>query len=288
LNFYSQPATGNIVVNATLDGESWSGAVDYTLSGPFTDRDHSVPQTFKGVAQGYYAITYNGDGPHGAILAGITPSSGQTLQSGSTITFNLVFTSQQATGTINVNATLDGKPWQTAMGSGSISYTLVGPSTDSSSSIPDSFGNQSAGKYTCQYNSGGPIGATFSGITPSPTQTLPPNGQITYTLNFHEEQKGTVIINASLNGQEWSGNVNYVVQGPYVESGSSAPQSLGNTPAGNYSVSYSSGGPPSSVFEGVSPTSQSLQPGGTITFILMFSFKGVLPEPTTVPPPPAN
>jgi len=288
LNFYSQPATGNIVVNATLDEQKWSGPVDYTISGPFTDRDHSVPQTFKGVAQGYYAITYNGDGPHGAILSGIQPSAGQTLQSGSTITFTLVFTSQQTTGTITVTATLDDKPWQTAMGSGPISYTIVGPATDSGSSIPESFDNQPTGKYTCQYNSGGPIGATFSGITPSPTQSLPPNGQITYTLNFHEQEKGTVVINATLNGQPWSGNVAYVVQGPYVESGSAAPQSLGNTPAGTYSVTYSSGGPPSSVFEGVSPPTQSLQPGSTITFTLMFTFKGVLPPPPTAPPPPEN
>ena len=288
LNFFTQPATGNIVVNATLDGAPWSGTVEYAISGPFMDRDHSVPQTLKGVPQGYYAITYNSGGPRGAILAGIKPKPGQTLQGGSTIVFNLLFISQQASGTITVNATLDGKPWQTAMGSGPISYTIVGPATDSGSSIPESFSNQPAGKYTCHYNSGGAIGATFTGITPSPTQNLPPNGQIVYTLNFHKQAKGTVVINATLNGQPWSGNVGYVVQGPYVESGSAAPQSLGNAPAGTYTVTYRSGGPPSSIFEGVSPPTQSLQPGGTAIFTLMFKFQGVLPPPPTPPPPPKN
>ena len=287
LNFFSQQATGNISVNATLDGAQWSGPVEYTISGPFTDRDHSVPQALKGVPQGYYTLTYNGGGPNGAILVGIKPNPGQTLEGGRSIVFNLIFISQQASGTITVNATLDGKPWQTAMGSGPISYTIVGPATDSGSSIPESFSNQPSGKYTFQYNSGGPIGATLTQITPSPTQDLPPNGQIVYTLNFHGQAKGTVVINASFNGQPWTGNVAYVVQGPYVESGSAVPQSLGNAPAGTYTVTYRSGGPPSSVFEGVSPPTQSLQPGGTIIFTLIFKFQGVLPPPAP-PPPPSN
>ncbi|MBC8275841.1 MAG: hypothetical protein H8E40_12850 [Chloroflexi bacterium] len=277
LNFFTQQATGNIVVSATLDRAPWSGPVSYTISGPFTDSESSVPQTFANVPAGSYTITYNSGGPAGATLASIKPSPMQTLAGGHTIVFNLNFISQQASGTIIVNATLDNAPWQTALGSGSISYTIVGPKTDSGSSIPYTFSDQPAGNYTLSYNSGGPIGATLAGITPSPTQTLAPGGTIVFTLNFHAQAKGIVLMNATLNDQPWSGAVGYVVQGPYVESGSSVPQSLGNAPAGTYSVTYSSGGPEGSVFEGVVPPTQVLSPGGTITFTLRFRFQGVLP-----------
>jgi hypothetical protein len=279
LNFYSQPASGNITVGATLDGTPWSGPAGYTISGPFMDSASSVPQTFTGVPAGSYTITYNGGGPPGAIMTSISPQPTQRLDGGHSIVFTLNFSSQQTSGTIMVNATLDNKPWQTAMGSGPISYTIVGPKTDSDSSVPTTFDNQPAGKYTCQYNSGGPIGATFTGITSSPTQNLTPGGTIVFTLNFHEELKGTVLINATLNGQQWSGPVEYVVTGPYVESGNSVPHNLSNAPSGNYTVSYNGGGPEGGVFEGVVPPSQTLQSGGTITFTFEFKFQGVLPPP---------
>jgi len=277
LNFFEQQATGNIVVNAKLDKAPWSGTLSYSLNGPLTDADSTVPQTFTGVPAGTYTASYHGGGPPGARMMGISPSATQHLDNGRTIVFNFNFSSQQASGTIIVNATLDNNPWQTALGSGPISYTIVGPKADSGSSIPMTLNDQPAGRYTCQYNSGGPIGATFTGITISPTQDLAPGGTIVFTLNFNEQAKGTVTINATLNGQPWSGDVGFVVAGPYVESGNSVPHSLGNAPAGNYTVTYSSGGPPSSVLEGASPPTQPLQPGGNITFTLMFKFQGVPP-----------
>jgi hypothetical protein len=214
LNFTEVPSAGNINITATLDGAPWSGPVEYAVSGPFMDRDHSVPQTLTAIPAGTYAISYTSGGPHGAQMRGITPRVTQQLNPGGTINFNLGFVSQQTTGAIVVNAMLDGKPWQTAPGSGPISYTVVGPATDSGSSIPESFSNQPAGRYTCHYNSGGPIGATFSGITPVPTQDLAAGKQIVYTLNFHEQAKGSVMIKATINGAPWSGPVEYVVQGP--------------------------------------------------------------------------
>jgi len=285
-NFIEKPSAGNILINATLDGKPWSGPVEYTISGPITDRDHSVPQTLSAVPDGIYALSYNSGGPNGARMMGITPQVTQTLRAGGTITYNLNFASQQTTGTIRVEAMLDGQPWQTALGSGAINFSVVGPATDSGNTIPETFSNQPSGRYTCQYNSGGPIGATFSGITPAPTLDLAAGGQIVYVLHFHKEAKGTVVINATLNGQPWNGAVAYVVQGPYVESGGAVPQSLNNAPAGNYAVTYRSGGPPQSTFEGVSPPSQALQPGGSIAFTLMFQFQsGVLPPPEPEPEP---
>ena len=277
LNFFAQQATGNMVVNASLDGAPWSGQVIYTIRGPFTDSESSVPQTFTTLPAGGYTITYNSGGPPGAALANITPSPRQTLAGGHTIVFNLNFVSQQANGTIMVNATLDGAPWQTALGSGTINYAIVGPATNSSPFIPSTFSEQPVGTYTLSYNSGGPIGATLDSITPSPRQTLASGGTIVFTLNFHAQAKGTVLINATLNGEPWSGAIGYVVQGPYVESGFSVPRSIDNAPAGTYTVTYRSEGPPDAIFEGVAPSRQALPPGGSITFTFNFVFRGVIP-----------
>ena len=229
-------------------------------------------------------------GNENAQLVGISPGPTQKTTTGQ-ISFVLMFRSQQVSGSIMVNATLDGKAWQTAIGSGAINYTIVGPVTDSDSTIPQTFGNQPGGKYTLQYNSGGPIGATLVSISPSPSQTLSANNpNLVYTLNFSGQQKGTVSVTAMLNGEPWSGAVGYVINGPYVESGGNVPNVVGNAPPGNYSVSYSSGGPPSAVFQGVQPGSQTLQPGGNIQFVLLFKFQGVLPEPPIGPGvlPPEN
>jgi hypothetical protein len=283
LNFHSQ-STSTITFNATLNGSPWSGPVNYSISGPFADSDQAVPKTLSGLPAGTYTLTYLSGGPAGATLASISPSPAQNLPAGGTINYVFNFFEQQASGTIMVNATLDGAPWQTAIGSGPISYTVVGPKTDSASSIPSTFSNQPAGSYTLNYNSGGPIGATLAGITPSPTQILPSGGTVVFTLNFNAQAKGTVSINATLNGEPWTGSVDYVVNGPYVESGHSVPYSVGNAPAGTYSVMYKSGGPPSSVFEGVSPPTQGLSPGGGINFTLMFKFQGVLPPMPPEPP----
>jgi hypothetical protein len=151
-----------------------------------------------------------------------------------------------------------------------------------------------SGMYTLSYNSGGPIGATLTGISPSPTQNLAPGGSIQYVLQFTGQPKGYVTVNATLDGQEWTGQVGYVLQGPYVESGDSAPRDFANAPQGSYSVQYSGGGPPQSSFIGVSPPSQMLPPGGSITFTLMFHFEGGLepgpmpgPGPEPFPPAPA-
>jgi hypothetical protein len=287
LNYYAPQQTGNIVVNATLNGSAWSGAIIYMLSGPFQSNDNQVPRTYNNVPVGNYTLTYMGRGPAGATLTSITPAPTQSLTSGRTIGFNLNFTAQPSTGTIMISATVDGQPWTTHPGSGPISYTVTGPASDSGNTIPGTFSSMPSGIYTLSYNSGGPIGATLTGISPSPTQNLAPGGSIHYTLQFTGQPKGYVTIMATLDGQEWTGQVGYVLQGPYVESGDSVPRNFSNAPQGTYSVQYSAGGPPQSTFIGVSPSSQMLQPGGSITFTLMFHFQGgIEPEPMPGPLPP--
>jgi len=275
LNFHSQ-STATVVVKATLDGSTWSGNVRYSLNGPITDSGYSVSESFGGLPAGTYSISYRSGGPEGATLASISPATRQTLSSDGTIYFTLNFHSQQS-GTVMVKATLDGSPWQVAIGSGTISYTLHGPVTDSSHSMPDTFSDLPPGTYTLSYNSGGPIGATLVGISPAPRQTLAPGGVITFTLEFQTQAKGTVLVQATFGGASWSGDVGYVLNGPYVESASYVPKSFTNCPAGSYSVDYKSGGPDSSVLDGITPSSQQdLSPGGTITFTL--NFVGILLE----------
>ena len=240
---------------------------------------HSVPSAVSDLSAGNVQLNYNSGGPEGATLSDITPSAQQTLSSGGMLSFTLNFVHQQEYGNIVVHATLDGAPWQTAPGSGAISYSIQGPRSNSGSTIPNSYTNHPAGSYIITYETGGPTGSTFAGVTPSTEQTLTANGTIIFTLNFHTQARGTVHVDATLNGEPWSGAVGYVLTGPFPESGSHVPYSHSNTPSGEYSVNYSSGGPPSSVFEGVSPSTQYLPAGGSITFTLKFVFRGVLPGP---------
>ena len=85
------------------------------------------------------------------------------------------------TGTIEVDATLDGLPW-----SGAVAYTLTGPGAAAptiinGSSVPSNHTGE-AGNWTCAYVSGGP--GIFVNITPSPAQSLSAGGTIGFTLNF--------------------------------------------------------------------------------------------------------
>lgn len=283
--FRSSSVAGSALISATLNGAPWSGSLNYTIShysinGPVEKTAYSVPGTISGLPSGTIQLNHNSGGPEGATLAGITPSAQQTLGSGGTVYFTFNFVHQQAYGNIVVHATLDGAPWQTAPGSGSISYSIQGPKSNSGSTIPNSFTSHPAGSYIITYETGGPIGATFAGVSPSTEQTLAANGTIIFTLNFRTQSRGTVNVNATLNGEPWSGAVGYVLTGPYPESGGHVPYSHSNSPSGNYSVNYSSGGPPSSVFEGISHSTQYLPAGGSITFTLKFIYRGgVLPGP---------
>ena len=76
-------------------------------------------------------------------------------------------------------ATLDGSYW-----SGSLSYSLTGPSSLSGSTVPAVLSNKPIGSYSIAFNSGGPSNASLSSITPSNTQTLSEGGIIAFTLNF--------------------------------------------------------------------------------------------------------
>ena len=88
--------------------------------------------------------------------------------------------------TIDVKATLGGSAW-----TGSVEYTLTGPAGASpiNGTSVESRHTVDCGSWTCAYVSGGPAGASFTGISPADTQTVSAGGTITFTLNFVTEQE---------------------------------------------------------------------------------------------------
>ena len=255
-------STSEIAVDALLDGKSWQGNVSCTIEGPdMTNILSSVPQDLPECLCGEYSITYNYGGPLGAVLSGISPSATAMLSPDEATRFTLNFVS---VGDIAVNATLDGVPW-----SGEVDYTLQGPEIESGASAPQTFSELPIGSYTIVYNSGGPLDAILSGISPLNTEELTAGETAIFTLDFISV--GDITVNATLDGVPWSGEVDYTLQGPKTESGASAPQTFSELPIGTYTLTYNSGGPQGALLSSISPsTTQELLTGETITFILRF------------------
>ena len=90
-------STGNIIVNATLDGNPWpssgTGAINYTLTGSSGNISNStVTNTYSNVeADWLYTLEYVSGGPAGTYFSGITPISSQTLPADGTIEFTINF-----------------------------------------------------------------------------------------------------------------------------------------------------------------------------------------------------
>jgi len=103
---------GDIEVKATLCGEPWSGDVQYRLDmnvWPTIDGT-SVPQTYSGVGIGSWTCHNVSGGPPGAYLDSITPSSGQTLSEGGTLTFTINFGMGRDPGIKFATWTINGEP----------------------------------------------------------------------------------------------------------------------------------------------------------------------------------
>ena len=83
-----------------------------------------------------------------AVTITATDQAGQQGQ----CSFSVTATAQSSTtGTVDVNAILDGAPW-----TGPASYTLNGPSAGSGATVPFTFPNRNSGSYSVTRNSGGP------------------------------------------------------------------------------------------------------------------------------------
>lgn len=101
----------------------------------------------------------------------------------------------------------------------------------------------------------------------------------------------TVSSNATLDGQPWTGLIDFTIVGPSnvllcPAGGCTVPTSTANQPAGQYTFSYNSGGPPSAAGPTISPSdSQTLSAGGNITFTMNFVSATPTPTPTPTPSP---
>ena len=92
------------------------------------------------------------------------------------------------TGDIEVRATLCDAIWE-----GDVVYKLTGPGATAptvinGTSVNATHSGVECGDWTCEYVSGGPLGAYFVDITPDPTQEVTSNSTKTFTLNFELEQ----------------------------------------------------------------------------------------------------
>jgi hypothetical protein len=100
-------------------------------------------------------------------------------------------------GTIEVRATLDGSPW-----TGAVAYTLTRTGQNITGASVNQTFTEAPDTWTCAYVSGGPAGAVFVDITPSPTQTLPADGTITFTLNFVTPLDASIVFETwTINGE---------------------------------------------------------------------------------------
>ena len=86
------PSFGTVIVNATREGDSWSGPVSYTITmaNQATISGNSVPQTFQ-LTPGTCYLRYNSGGPVTYDLRTITPSASQNMAAGSNIIFTMEF-----------------------------------------------------------------------------------------------------------------------------------------------------------------------------------------------------
>lgn len=115
---------------------------------------------------------------------------------------------------------------------------------------------------------------SLAGFTQTPGLAValesPTNGSSVSSLTPTADT-GTIVVNATLDGVPWSGEVKYIITGTKTESGSSATQSFSDLPTGIYAVTYTSGGPAGAPLVDISPSPvQALSAGYTVTFTLDF------------------
>ncbi|MFC1874086.1 hypothetical protein ACFLYX_02155, partial [Chloroflexota bacterium] len=261
-----------IEVKAALDDQPWTGTINYAIQGPTTKSASSAPQGFTGLPIGTYTITHDSGGPPNAVLSDISPSDTEEVSAESTTTFTLNFESQ--TSAIEVKATLDGHPW-----TGTVNYTIQGPTTKSGFSATQSFTGLPFGTYTITHDSGGPPNAVLSDISPSDTEELYSGTNTIFILNFKSPggttpdfvPTGDIIVEATYKNKPWEGSVRYTIEGPVTESGTSVPQRYSGLPVGTYRITHNSGRPVNSRFVRILPSStEELSAGDNITFTLLF------------------
>jgi hypothetical protein len=290
---FRSPRTVNI--NTTLDGNPWSGPVNYSLMSvtnetldlahnKIEDKDpvHTYsltknlngdisPKVYSDITGDNVVLTYLSGGPDKAKLTSITPAR-LDLKAGENGTITMNFVSDEIKVTeqpveipktdIEVAATLDGQPWD-----GSVSYSLSGPETLTGSSAPQHFDDIEAGTYAINYISGGPEDAKYTGAEPA-NQSMAGGSSGEFVLKFQSLNKLNVL--ANFDGKPWAGPVSYNLTGAASLFGVSVNQTFSGVAEGQYTLRYISGGPENSAFTGVTPASVNMSSTGESSFTLEF------------------
>lgn len=127
------------------------------------------------------------------------------------------------------------------------------------------------------------ISASASAPTGSRTLTISATGggkiKTTTAQLVIDVGRGTIQVNATVNGSPWNGTAAWALTGIGLASSTSVPRTLTDMPAGGYALTFLWGGPANGAFVGITPINQSLTAGTTATFTLNF---------VTTPVPPSN
>ena len=160
----------------------------------------------------------------------------------------------------------------TAPASGTVSANPNPPFSISSGSSFSASGNEAplATVQFCPTSAG-----NFSGLATvsSPGATFTSTNTVTLSgIGFNPVPiTGAIQVNATLNGAPWSGAVNYTISGSVTLNGTNVPADFQQKPSGNYSLSYTSGGPSGAALSSITPSSsQTLNGGSTVVFTLNF------------------
>ncbi len=211
--------------------------------------------TFNMSADKSVTVTFNSKSPEptATITVGTSPLNFGNIQVGTCDT--KLFTIQHKNGTAPASGSVSATaPFSISSGSN------FNASNGSSAQVNVQFCPTNAGDFSgtstvsssATFTGSSVVTLTGMGTNPTPTQ-------------------GTIRVEAKLNGADWSGNVQFSLTGPQTLSGTFVPGNVTNQLAGQWNLSYTSGGPSGATFSSISPSSsQSLLGGGSITFTLNF------------------
>ena len=269
---------GDIIVNATLDGAPWTGAVNYFTWGPQIYSGNLVSLTRSNVLPGVWQVDYDSGGPANAVLVSVTPTASQTLPGN-------VASKPILTYTMNF-ATIPG------------SFSLGVPTTGCNGGISQInlswTPSSGATSYTVHRSGGVPFTPVNVGMATSYTDSVIAAGtNYTYFIratnangtrdsNSNVKQAywcaGDITINTTLDGVSWSaGSVNYTFTSSISSFSGTSPQTVySNLPQGTWTLSYTSGGPAAATLTSITAANPQTIPGNvsskpTLTYTMNFT-----------------
>ena len=183
---------GTIEVKVKLDGNEWSGPIEYSLSGPQSLKG-SAPKKFNVAINNSsgdsYTLTYISGGPAAASFKNISPSATQIVSIGGTTTFYINFeTLQDETCTIDVSALYNDSPWE-----GNVRFVLSGPTSLIGNRVPSNYEETPLGTYTLSYTSGGPTSSegkivVYDGVVDGGSKTCSSSTATQFVMKFIDKE----------------------------------------------------------------------------------------------------